>query len=292
MFRRTLLQGINVKFRNDSIAASKTCRSLVGSFIAGFVVFAYSEASANSDVGGLTEAEGQAIFAQYIDGRRLDRIAIQKFSVTDMRGVNGEAIASHIFQYFNASLRMNQDGGVATRKAGSDVEFPFGEIKVEALGNGATPSGLRRACAGQTLSIQGAVEWKLVDANWRAQGAKMKITYDPTMTVCGASSISAPNRGSNSISRAKQPPLPGEGRYMREYLQDAVKNSAKCSSVGEIFDLVKVGEGGYVANGRQYSTYEFSLQMSCLEGQPEHRYKGRVDYRGDVRFVVRIDPPL
>lgn len=93
-------------------------------------------AHAGAEPVGPTAAEGQAIFAQYIDGRRLDRLAIQSFSVTDIRGVNGEAAGSHIFQYFDASLAMKQSGGIVTRTVGNDVDYPIGGIKVKALGNG------------------------------------------------------------------------------------------------------------------------------------------------------------
>ena len=287
MFKRASAQSTIVKLRR-----STRLQSQIGHWLYGFSMFTSFVVHADGSAGP-TASEGRAIFEQYIDGRRLDRVAIQSFSVTETRGVKGEGDVSHVFQYFNASLAMKQDGGVVASKAGSDAQFPTGEIKIQPLGSGATPTGVRRACAGQTISIEGIVEWTPLNAAWRALGTKLKMTYDPSITVCGgaganiaAASADAPN------NRAKQAPLPGEGRYMREYLQDAVKASAKCDSVGDIFDLVKVGEGGYIANGRPYSTYEFSLSMNCLEGQPEHRYKGRVDYRGEVRFVVRIDPPL
>ena len=73
-------------------------------------------------------------------------------------------------------------------------------------------------------------------------------------------------------------------------LKFAVQSSTKCDDLGELRNLKRVETGRYAANSRPYYTYAFDVQMNCKPDAPFYAFRGRVDYAGQVRFVVQTDP--
>jgi len=73
---------------------------------------------------------------------------------------------------------------------------------------------------------------------------------------------------------------------LHEAIRRDIAKRQNCSDVGEIGPLRQVASGGYLANGREHKTYQFSVQLNCRPGKPVATFRARVDYRGEVRFTV------
>jgi len=73
---------------------------------------------------------------------------------------------------------------------------------------------------------------------------------------------------------------------LQEAIRQDIARRNNCNDVGEIGPLQTVAKGTYAANGREHTTYQFSVQLNCKPGKPTQTFRARVDYRGAVRFTV------
>ena len=238
-----------------------------------------------------SEDAARKVLASRIDHGSTQRLSLGKFEKVDGRTTTGVDGVTRYTMFINAEVAVLDKFSVTTGITPLGTAYPIGEIRVETSAKGdvfsqmdAASNTIRAVCQGQLLKLQGTLVWELFESGWRQNDVQVKLAVDTKGIVCKPAG-SAEADGANQAVETTA----AESALVRD-LKFAVQSSTKCDDLGELRNLKRVETGRYAANSRPYYTYAFDVQMICKPDAPFYAFRGRVDYSGQVRFVVQTDP--
>jgi hypothetical protein len=248
-------------------------------------------ASAQSGPPRPSEDAARKALASRIDQGSTRRLSLGKFEKVDGRTTTGADGVTRYTMFIDAEVAVHDKVAVKTGISAVGTNYPIDEIRVEAPVKGdvfsqinAASDTVRSVCQGQRLKLRGILVWELFESGWRHNHAELKLAIEPQGIDCNATGTVSADRTDQAAGTTA-----AESALVRD-LKSAVRSRAKCDDLGELRNLKRIEVGQYAANARPYYTYAFEVQMRCKPGAPFYAFRGRVDYSGQVRFVVQVDP--